>query len=195
MDGIINYTKAASFLKNPPSLEPCPKFTNICTLCKHVIKTISQLFCPHSTIHGWSGLAMDPATYLLLEDTPFIVPIDPGAMTIYPQWVAPTTIKMIDAAFLCIKNYFLSYKNIARACFCMFDANIATQFKVSNTTLMTGWNSTMTIIKILDQLQDSYGKPNMMTLFNNNRLFCSPIMTPSNSPEMLFFCIEQCQEI
>ncbi len=52
----------------------------------------------------------------------------------------------------------------------------------------------MTIIKILHQLQDSYGKPNMMLLFNNDTFFCST-MTPSNSPKMLFYCIKQCQEI
>jgi hypothetical protein len=76
----------------------------------------------------------------------------------------------------------------------MFDAIIAAQFKVSNTPLLTGLISTMTIIKILDHLQDSYGKPNMMTLFNNNTLFWSPL-TPGNSPEMLFYLIKQCQEI
>ncbi len=76
----------------------------------------------------------------------------------------------------------------------MFDANIAAQFKVSNTPSLTGWNSTMYVNVILDLLQDSYGKPNMMTLFNNNTLFRSP-MTPTDSPEMLFYQIEQCQEI
>jgi hypothetical protein len=33
-----------------------------------------------------------------------------------------------------------------------------------------------------------------MTLFSNNTLLQSP-MTPTNTPEMLFYCIEQCQEI
>jgi hypothetical protein len=47
---------------------------------------------------------------------------------------------------------------------------------------------------ILDQLQDSYGKPNMMTLFNNDTLFQSP-MTHGDSSEMLFYHIKQCQEI
>jgi hypothetical protein len=68
---------------------------------------------------------MDPATYLFLEGSPFIVPVDPGAVAIYPHWVATTTIKMINAAFLCNKNFFLSYNNIPRACFRMFDAKIA----------------------------------------------------------------------
>jgi hypothetical protein len=52
----------------------------------------------------------------------------------------------------------------------------------------------MTIMDILSQLQGSYGKPNMMTLHTNNMLFRSP-MTPGDSPEMLFYQLEQRQEI
>jgi hypothetical protein len=52
----------------------------------------------------------------------------------------------------------------------------------------------MTIIKILNQLQDSYGKPNMMTLFNDDTLFKSA-MTSGDLPKMLFYRIKQCQEI
>jgi hypothetical protein len=77
---------------------------------------------------------------------------------------------------------------------CTFNANMATQFKVSKTPLLNGWNSTMTIMKILDQLQDSYGRPNTMTLFKNHTLFHSP-MTPGDSLEMPFYRIKQCQEI
>jgi hypothetical protein len=76
----------------------------------------------------------------------------------------------------------------------MFDTNIAIQFKVSNTPSLTGWNLTMSVNVILNQLQDSYGKPKMMMLFNNNTLFRSP-MSPTDSPEMLFYRIKQCQEI
>jgi hypothetical protein len=65
---------------------------------------------------------------------------------------------------------------------------------VSNNAALTGWNSTMSIIDILAQLQNSYGKPNMMMLFNNDTLFRSP-MKPGDSPEMLFYCLEQCQEV
>jgi hypothetical protein len=80
---------------------------------------------------------MDPAIYLFLEVTTFLVPIDPGPMAIYPQWAAPTTMKMIDSTFLRGKNYFLSYKNITRACFRMFDTNINARFKLSNTPTLT----------------------------------------------------------
>jgi hypothetical protein len=121
MDAVINYDEVAGFLKNSPSLKPPPEFTNIRALKKHVIQVLSQLYCPQNAIHGWAGLAMDPVTYQLLEGTAFIVPIDPGLMVIYPQWVALTMVKMIDVTFLHDKNYFSSYKNITRACFRMFD--------------------------------------------------------------------------
>jgi hypothetical protein len=196
MDTVIEYDEAAGFLKNPPSLEPHPNFTNICTLRKHIVQGLAQLSCPQIAIHGWSGLAMDPAAYNLLEGTAFVIPPDPGPMPVFPGGaaVSRTIMKTTEATFECDKNYFLSYKNITRACFRMLDANVSAQFKVSNNAALTGWNSTMSIINILNQLQNSYGKPNMMALFTNNTLFRSP-MTPGGSPEMLFYRIEQCQEV
>jgi hypothetical protein len=137
---------------------------------------------------------MDPATYILLGGIPFAAINDPGPTAVYPQWAAPTTIKMINAMFLRDKNYFLSYKNIERACFRMFDANIGAQYKVSNNPTLMGWNSTMSILDILTQLQDSYGKPTMMMLYQNNVKFRAA-MEPTDSPEMLFYRIEQYQEI
>jgi hypothetical protein len=65
---------------------------------------------------------------------------------------------------------------------------------VSNNPALTGWNLTMSIIDILNQLQVSYGKPNMITLYNNDTLLRSP-MPAGDLPEMLFYRIEQCQEI
>jgi hypothetical protein len=196
MDTIIEYDKAAGFLKNSPSLEPRPNFTNIRALLKHIVQGLAQLSCPQSAIHGWSGLAMDPAAYSLLEGTAFVIPPNPGPTPVFPGGVAVarTVMKTTEATFVRDKNYFLSYKNIIRACFRMLDANVSAQLKVSNNAALTGWNSTMSIIDILDQLQNSYGKPNMMTLFTNDALFCSP-MTTGNSPEMLFYHIEQCQEV
>ena len=194
MDVIIEYDKAAGYLKPPPSLEPRLDFNNIRALKKHVTKALSEMFCPQSAIHGWAGLAMDPTTYILLGGIAFAAINNPGPMVVYPQWAAPTTVKMIDATFLREKNYFLSYKSIERACFRMFNANIGAQYKVSNNPTLTGWNSTMSILDILTQLQDSYGKPTMMTLYQNNVTFRAT-MAPTDSPEMLFYRIEQCQEI
>jgi hypothetical protein len=109
MDTVIDYDEAAGFLKNPPSLEPCPNFTNICTLQKHIVQALAQLSCPQSDIHGWLGLAMDPATYLLLEGAAFTIPPDPGPTAIFPggAGVARTAMKTIQATFDHDKNYYL----------------------------------------------------------------------------------------
>ncbi len=45
----------------------------------------------------------------------------------------------------------------------MLDANVSTQFKVSNNPNLTGWNATMSVLDILNQLKNTYGKPSMMT--------------------------------
>jgi hypothetical protein len=139
---------------------------------------------------------MDPAAYLLLEGTAFTIPVDPGATATFPAGaaVAHHVMKTTQARFDRAKNYFLSYKNVTRACFRMLDANVSEKFKVSNNPALTGWNSTMSIIDILNQLQVSYGKPNMMTLYTNDTLFRSP-MAAGDSPEVLFYRLEQCQEI
>jgi hypothetical protein len=76
----------------------------------------------------------------------------------------------------------------------MLGTNTLAQFKVLNTPSLTSRNATMSVLEILDQLQTSYGKPNMMTLFKNKNMFRSP-MAPTDSPEILFYRLEQCQEI
>ncbi len=124
----------------------------------------------------------------------FIIPPDPGPTAVYPAWAAPNDARTIDATFLRAKNYYLSYVNIHRACYRMLDATVSAQFKVSNNPNLTGWNATMSVLDILTQLQDSYGKPDMMTIFKNETLYRSP-MAPSDSPEVLFYRIEQCQEV
>jgi hypothetical protein len=52
----------------------------------------------------------------------------------------------------------------------------------------------MTVRSILGQLEALYGKPDTMSLFQNDTLFRSPFPA-TEAPEMLFYRIEQCQEI
>jgi hypothetical protein len=194
MDAIITLEEVTEFRKNPPSLALGPDFTCLRALRQHIVRALRQLTCSQSPIHGWSGLAITLAMYLLLEPQPFVAPANPGDTAVYPQFAPPLTIKMIDAAFARDKNYYLSLQNINQACFKMLNDSISNQFKVSNTPNLTRWNSTMTTLDILEQLETSYGKPDTMTLFANNTLFRSPF--PANkAPEMLFYRIEQCQEI
>jgi hypothetical protein len=171
MDQLITFDEAAEFQKNPPALAPRLNFAKIRALCKHINTALMQLVCPQSQIHGWAVLAMEPNMYALLEAVPFAIPINPGNMPIYTQFTTPSHMKMADTIFLRNKNYYLSYKNINRACFKMLDENVQPQYKVSNVTMMTGWNKTMSVRLILEQLEGSYSKPNMMTIHQNNLLF------------------------
>jgi hypothetical protein len=114
---------------------------------------------------------MDPALYILLEPNAFVLPVSPGAIAIYPQFAAPAQMKMIDNVFARNKNYYLSFINISRACFRMLDERVPDRYKVSNTPNLTGWNVSMPLRGILDQLMTNYGMPGAMVLFNNNTLF------------------------
>ncbi len=171
MDQLIKFNEAAGFLKNHPTLAPRPDFAKNPSTLQHINTALMRLVCPQSQIHGWAGLAMEPNMYALIKAVPFAIPINPGNTPIYTQFTTPSHMKMADAIFLCNKNYYLSYKNINRTCFKMLDENLQLQFKVSNVTTMMGWNATMTVRLILEQLEGSYGKPDMMTIHQNDLLF------------------------
>ncbi len=169
-------------------------FSKLCALHQHIVKAFKQIECPQSYIHGWSGLAMAPSVYALLEPQAFVVPADPGPNPVYVLFAPPNTVKMSNATFKRNKNYFLSYKNINQACFCMLDELVPNQYKVSNTQELIGWNASMSIQDILNQMEGSYGKPSSKLLCITNTLFNSPFAA-SDAPELLFYRIEQCQEV
>jgi hypothetical protein len=52
INAVIDYDKAAGFLKNSPWLEPLPNFTNIRALQKHIMQALVQLSCPQSATGG-----------------------------------------------------------------------------------------------------------------------------------------------
>jgi hypothetical protein len=72
MNQLITIDEEVGFLKNPPSVMPCPDFTKIRAIQTHITKALKQLDCPQSLIHGWSGLAMDPTMYVLIILSPFV---------------------------------------------------------------------------------------------------------------------------
>jgi hypothetical protein len=139
-------------------------------------------------------MVLSPMVYALLEPNPFAVPGNPGPVAVYTQFATPAMIKQADNLFKRLQNEHQSYENIRRACFRMLDANAADQFKVSNIPSLIGWNASMSIIDILDQLDGTYGKPDTMTLLKNNTHFRSAF-NPTDAPELLFYRIKQCQEI
>jgi hypothetical protein len=171
MDQLITIEEVAEFLKNPPSVSPRLDVVKVWALRKHIIKALKQLECPQSQVHGWSGLVMDLALYILLEPNAFVIPISPGPTAIYPEFVTPAQMKMINNVFGRNKNYYLS-------------KTVPDWYKVLNNPNLTGWNVSMA----------NYCMPDAMVLFNNDTLFQSPF-PPTEAPEMLFYCTEQCQVI
>jgi hypothetical protein len=194
MDCLITYDEAAEFLKNPPTMLPWPDFAKVQALRKHMKQALKQLVCPQSQIHGWTGWVMDPGLYAIIKPNPFIIPINPGATPVFQTFAPPAMMKMVDYAFGQNKNYFLLFTNINRACFHMLDDTVPNQFKVSNQPNSTGWTASMSIQDILTQLETSYGKPMQMALHNDDILFWSAVST-TDTPRMLFYRMEQCQEI
>ena len=194
MDHTITFDEVAGFLKNPPTLSPRPDFVKFRALQKHMVRALKQLMCPQSVIHGWSGLILAPMVYALLKPNPFQDPTDPRAVAVYTQFATPSMIKMVNAIFTIAQNEWNSYRNIQRACFRMLDELVSNQFKVSNIPTLTGWNASMSIMNMLDQLETTHGKLGAMTLFANDTLFCSAF-NPNDAPKALFHHIKQCQEI
>jgi hypothetical protein len=145
MDNIFFFDEVARFLCNPPTVVPRQDFTKLRALCQHVVKAMKQLECSQSFIHSWSGLTMAPNMYTLLEPMPLVILTDPGAAPVYNVFAPLATIKMVDPAFEWDKNYYLSYKNVIKACFQMLDNLFPNQFKVSNNPTLMGWNDSMSI--------------------------------------------------
>jgi hypothetical protein len=96
MNQLITFDETVGFLKNPPSVMPCPNFMKIRAIQTHITKALKQLDCPQSHIHGWLGLAMDPTMFLLIELSPFVAPPDIGNVPVYPNFAAPQVLRTIN---------------------------------------------------------------------------------------------------
>ena len=182
---------------NPPSIAPCPNFTNLRILRCHIQRALQRLNGTQSNILGWAGLIMARPMYSLLTKTPFRLPTDPGPLAIYyptpveivdaqgdpvlnaarfPTYqVQPTITRAvqatIDAQFKQAKNYYDSCLNICRAEFNILDDNIDDVFKVSNDPALVGWNPLMEPREMFDQITAMYGKPTPTALLQNDTLF------------------------
>jgi hypothetical protein len=197
MNQLITFDEAAAVLRTPafPKMAR-PDFTVVRALRKHLHAALAKLECPQSRVYGWTGLAMAPAMYAMIEVNPFTIPIDPGPTPAYNPAIFQTPVQMRTAEQMWEydRRYYLSYENIHRACFRLLDEIVRPEFKVSNIPGLNGWNSTMTIQAILGQLETTFGRPSGTVLFQNNATFTSPF-NPMDTPESLFQRIEECQQI
>ena len=196
MNQLISYDEASGVLRVPafPRMGR-PDFANIRALRKHFNLALAKLECPQSLVYGWHGMALDPMMYSLIEPNPFVAPVNPGPTPMYNAgFQANQQMKTTEQLWDNDRNYFLSYVNVHRACFCLLDELIRPEYKVSNQPGLSGLNSTMSIQTILSQLETTFGKPTAAITFNNNTLFTSSF-SPVDTPETLFRRIEECQEI
>jgi hypothetical protein len=220
MDTLITYNEVTALIAHPPSIAPHPNFTNLRNLRRHIEGALQCISCPQSDILGWAGLIMARVMYALLTPTPFRISGDPGPLAIYypmptgivdntgapvlnaegePTFNVPLTIDRatqaaIDSQFNQERNYWLSYLNIRRAVYNLLNDNIDDAFKVSNNPALVGWNPTMEIHEIFNQITSTYGRPTPAALLQNDILFRS-VYSPQDAPEVLFCCIKDCQEV
>ncbi len=206
MDATITYDEVYALVgANVPSLEPRPNFDRIRKLRRHFENALQRLPCPQSIQHGWKGMVMAQNMYALLTTTPFRLPSSPGDTPTYIRAtlageppdntpITRTEQATIDLTFARRKHYFLTMKNIERACFTALDSTVNDAFKLSNIAGVRGWHAGMTTVMILDQLTGVYGKPTSAALEANDTLFRSAY-SAADAPEVLFRRIEDCAEI
>ncbi len=214
MDTMITYNEVAALCSNLPSIAPRPNFTNLHNLRRHIQCALQRLSCPKSNMLGWAGLIMARPVYALLTMSPFRLPTDLGPMGVYypppmpiidglcapvlnaagqPTFVAQPNITQaeqaaVEAHFSHARNYWLSYMNIQRAVHNVPNDNINDTFKVLNDPSLDGWNLAMEHCNVFDQIMTTYGGVQNDTLFRS-------VYFPQDTPEVLFCCIEHCQEV
>jgi hypothetical protein len=166
MDATITYDEVVALLETIPSPKPCPNFERIRVLRRHFERALQCLPCPQSTLHGWKGMVMARELYALLTPTAFCLPTNPGPNVVYVQAIvnignalhpAPLTCTeqaTIDMTFTRRKHYFLSMRNIERACFTAPYLSVNNTFKVSNDPATQGWHAGTSCMFILDQLSE-----------------------------------------
>ena len=176
----------------------CPNFFNLCTLRNHFARALNRITSPQSKVNGWAGFVLSPTMYSLIDLMPFNmallnlpnnsgVPKLPKVKTNNGSIVPYTRKKMlrITAAFQRQKNYYNTACNIYCAVYDTLDAHINDAFKISPATTppTMGWNASMTINNIFNQMMWSYGRLTPDAMRQNMMTFLSPYNT-QDPPEL-----------
>lgn len=208
MNSIISYDTVKALVANPPSLGDRPNFFNLRALRNHFARALKRLECPKSQVNGWSGFVLSPAMYSLIDPTPWsmrvlnmtaFVPEFPPKYEADGTTIIPYTREEtvnITEQFKVQKNYYTTATNIYRAVYDTLDAHIDDAFKVAPATTppTIGWNSSMTLNDIFDQMMKTYGRPTPDAIRQNMMTFLAPYNS-QDPPEILFKRCADCQEV
>ncbi len=86
MNAIISYDTIVGLLANPPCLDPCPNFFNLCALQTHFARALKKVPCPQSAVNGWAVAVLASAMYALINTTAFHWNISPqSTVPIFPE--------------------------------------------------------------------------------------------------------------
>jgi hypothetical protein len=210
MDTVISYEMVKALVANPPSLGYCPNFFNLRALRNHFARTLKQITCPQSPVNGWAGFVLTPAMYALINQKPFNLkllnlPTTTGVPEFPPIYAAdgttviPYTRKQtlcITAAFTHQKSYHDTACIVYRTVYDTLDAHVDDAFKVAPPTNppTVGWNASMLLNDIFDQLMKMCGRPTPNAMRQNMMTFLAPY-NPQDLPEILFKRCADCQEV
>jgi len=146
---------------------------------------------------------MSPEMYALIDQNTFHLNIAPTTTTpAYPIKVNPEGVNVpysrkekstIDTKFVLKKNYYVTWTNIYRECYDTLDEHVNNAYKVAPPTIppTTGWNATMSIRDIFDQMASTYSKPTPDAMRQNNVNFLAAYNL-QDPPEILF---KQCTDV
>jgi hypothetical protein len=169
MDNTISYKEAAALVANPPSLAPCPNFTDLPNLTRHIQRVLQRLSCPRATYWDGRDLSwLDPCIASSHRHrSGFLLTWDQWRYITHPQWklsmrraIPSSTWQETPHIMIYLtsperrnqvsmrnsneqKNYYEVYLNIRRVVFNILDDNIDDVFKVSNDPMLVGWNPLM----------------------------------------------------
>jgi hypothetical protein len=210
MDTVISYEMVKALVANPPSLGECPNFFNLRALQNHFAPTLKRITCPQSPVNGWADFVLTPAMYALIDPKPFDLkllnlPTITGLPKFPPIYAAdgktiiPYTHEQtlcITAAFTHQKNYYDTACNVYCVVYNMLDTHVDDAFKVAPPTNppTVGWNASMLLNDIFNQLMKMYGRltPNAM---QQNMMTFLTTYNPKDPPKILFKHCANCQEV
>jgi hypothetical protein len=197
MDATITYNEVVNLVgvNVPAANNKHPNFKIIRLLHCHFESALQSLPFPQSSLHGWKRLVIARELNALLTPMPFCTPNNPKPSAIYVQALDPTNPALdpapltqteqatIDTMFVHHKHYFLSMRNIERACFTILNSTINNAVKVSNDPAIQGWHAGMSIMFTLDQLSKLYGWPTPAVLKMNDTVFRG-LYSAADAPEV-----------